>query len=290
MKRKIRLTRRMEPYLYLLPALVYFGIFSFYPFIKTVIYTFFTVNANGQVKEFAGMTNYIRVLSDALFLKSVMNTLIYVILASPIAIVIALLLAVLANKKTRTSSLYETMFSLTMAMSMSVTAMIFKIMYNPNIGIINKLSGTRINWLNDSQYAMVSMSFISVWMNIGYNFLFLLAAVRGVSDELLESADIDGASLYQKVKSIILPLISPTVFFLICNSLAKNIIMSGLPIILTEGGPKGSTTTMIYYMYKQAFGNMSYNDAYTSAVIAFLFTLAAMLISFAFEKKGVHYS
>lgn len=282
--------KKIEPYVYLLPALAYFCIFSFYPFLKTVILTFFTLNANGQVKGFAGLENYIHVLTDELFLKSIWNTLIYVVLASPVAIIIALILSVLANKRTRTSSIYETMFSLTMAMSMSVTAMIFKIMYNPNIGIINKLLMTKINWLNDPNYAMVSLSMISVWMNIGFNFLFLLAAVRGVPGELLESADIDGASLFQKVTRIILPMISPTLFFLVCTSLAKNIIMSGLPIILTEGGPKGSTTTMIYYMYKQAFGNMNYNAAYAAAVITFLFTLVAMIISFSFEKKGVHYS
>lgn len=281
---------KLEPYLYLLPALIYFAVFSFYPFLKTVGLTFFTVNAGGQVKKFAGFGNYVHVLTDGAFLKSIGNTLLYVALASPVAIVIALILAVLASKKTRTSSLYETMFSLTMAMSMSVTAMIFKIMYSPNIGMLNKLLGTKLNWLNDSKYAMVSISMISVWMNIGFNFLFLLAAVRGVPAELLESSDMDGANLYKKVTGVILPLISPTVFFLICTSLAKNIIMSGLPIILTEGGPEGSTSTMIYYMYKQAFGNRNYNDAYAAAVITFLFTLLAMGISFSFEKKGVHYT
>ena len=281
---------KIEPYIYLSPALIYFAVFSFYPFLRTIGLTFFTVSADGNVKAFAGLDNYIHVLTDPAFLRSIWNTVVYVILASPLAIFIALILAVLANKKTRTSSIYETMFSLTMAMSMSVTAMIFKIMYNPNVGLINKLLGTKINWLNDAKYAMVFMSFISVWMNIGFNFLFLLAAIRGVPGELLESADIDGASLYKKVTKVILPMISPTVFFLICTSLAKNIIMAGLPIILTEGGPKGSTSTMIYYMYKQAFGNMSYNDAYAAAVITFLFTLIATLISFSFEKKGVHYS
>lgn len=282
--------KKIEPYVYLLPALIYFIIFSFYPFIKTILMTFFTVTANGEVKNFAGLTNYINVLTDELFLKSIGNTVVYVLLASPVAILIALVLAVLANKRTRTSSIYETMFSLTMAMSMSVAAMIFKIMYNPYIGVINKLLGTKINWLNNPDYAMVSLSFISVWMNIGFNFLFLLAAVRGVPEELLESADIDGANLYKKVTKVIIPMISPTVFFLICTSLAKNIIMSGLPIILTEGGPDGSTTTMIYYMYKQAFGNMNYNNAYAAAVITFVFTLICMMISFSFEKKGVHYS
>ena len=289
-KAMIKKIKRIEPYIYLLPALIYFAIFSFYPFIKTIFLTFFTVDANGEVRSFAGISNYVDVLTDELFIKSIANTIIYVLLASPVAILIALILAVLANKKTRPSGIYETMFSLTMAMSMSVAAMIFKIMYNPYIGIINKLLGTKINWLNDSSYAMVSLSFISVWMNIGFNFLFLLAAVRNVPGELLESSDIDGAGFVKKVIKVIIPLISPTVFFLICTSLAKNIIMSGLPIILTEGGPEGSTTTMIYYMYKQAFGNMNYNRAYAAAVITFIFTLICMIISFSFEKKGVHYS
>ena len=281
---------KLEPYLYLTPALIYFTIFSFYPFIKTVLSSFFVLDANGVVKGFAGLDNYVKVLMDPLFIQSIFNTLLYVVLASPVAIIIALIVALVANKKTRTSSIYETMFSLTMAMSMSVTAMIFKIMYNPNIGIINKLLQTKINWLNDSKYAMLSLSAISVWMNIGFNFLFLLAAIRGVPNELLVSCLIDGATGFQRVRRVILPLISPTVFFLICNSLAKNVIMSGLPIILTQGGPKGSTTTMIYYMYKNAFNNMNYNYAYASAIITFLLTLVLMLISFSFEKKGVHYS
>lgn len=283
-----RVIKKVEPYIYLLPALVYFGIFFFYPFIKTVISTFFSVNANGQIQHFVGLSNYGQVIQDTLFQKSIVNTCIYVVMASPLAIIIALILAILANKKTRASSIYETMFSLTMAMSLSVTAMIFKIMYNPNIGIIDKLIGTKINWLNDPKYAMISISFISVWINIGYNFLFLLSAIRNVPEDVLESAYMDGVNIFQKVKNIILPMISPTVFFLICNSLAKNIIMAGLPIILTDGGPNGSTTTMIYYMYKQAFGNMNYNSAYAAAVLTFIFTSIAMGISFAFEKKAYH--
>ena len=281
---------KLEPYVYLTPALVYFTIFSFYPFLRTVVSSFFVLDANGVAKGIAGLSNYAKVLKDPLFIQSIFNTLLYVVLASPVAIIIALLLALVANKKTHSSSIYETMFSLTMAMSMSVTAMIFKIMYNPNIGIINKLLQTKINWLNDPKYSMLSLSAISVWMNIGFNFLFLLAAIRSVPAELLESSLIDGANSFQRVRKVILPMISPTVFFLICSSLAKNVIMAGLPIILTEGGPQGSTTTMIYYMYKNAFNNMNYNYAYASAILTFLLTLVLMLISFSFEKKGVHYS
>lgn len=285
----ILLKKRVEPYLYILPSIMFFTLFSFYPFIKTVITSFFIVNAKGDFKGFAGFSNYINVLTDEAFLKSIWNTTIYVILASPVAIIIALVLALLANKKTRTSSIYSTMFALTMAMSLAVSAMIFKIMYSPSIGIINKIFQLEVNWLNDPKIAMVSLSFITVWINIGFNFLFLLAAIRGVPESLLENAELEGCNALQKARHVVVPLISPIVFFLICNSLARNIIHAGLPIILTDGGPRGSTSTMIFYMFQQAFASGNYNNAYASAVITFIFSLAAILISFSFEKKGVHY-
>lgn len=88
---------------------------------------------------------------------------------------------------------YETLFAVTMAMSMSVSAMIFKLAYNPNIGILNYILGVKINWLNDKHYAMVAISIIATWMNVGYNFIFLLAAVRNIPQEILESCELDGA-------------------------------------------------------------------------------------------------
>lgn len=286
-KKKMKFS--IEPYLYLLPALLFFCVFSFYPFARTIVSSLFEINARSQIIGFAGLGNYIRVFGDPNFIRSIGNTAIYVALASPAAIIIALILAILANKKTRTSSIYETMFALTMAMSTAVSAMIFNTMYSPSIGIINKIFMTRINWLNDPNIAMFSLSFIAVWMNIGFNFLFLVTAIRNVPEELLESSDIEGANLIQKIWHIVLPTISPTVFFLICNSLARNIIMAGLPIILTQGGPQGSTSTMIFYMFRQAFGNSNFNNAYAAAIITFIFSLILIQISFLFEKRMVHY-
>lgn len=286
---KKRFSKKVEPFIYLLPAAVFFGIFTFYPFVKTIYSSFFLVNAKGEIRNFVGLENYIHVLSDPKFIKSIGNTLLYVALSSPVAIAVALVLAMLCCNKTKTSSLYETMFAITMAMSLSVTAMIFNLLYNPTIGVLNHLVGQKIRWLGDPKIAMVSLSIIAVWMNIGYNFLFLLAAVRGVPGELLESAEVDGAGSVKKVFKIVIPLISPTVFFLICNSLAKNMMMSGLVLILTEGGPQGSTQTMISYMFQQSINNQNYNDGFAAAIIAFILTFVAMCLSFAFEKKGVHY-
>lgn len=288
-KKKRRFFKRVEPFLYLGPSAVFFIIFIFYPFIKTIVNSFFLVNSKGEVRYFVGLENYIHVLTDASFIQSIKNTLVYVAMASPVAIVIALVLAMLCCNKTKTSSLYETMFAVTMAMSLSVTAMIFNLMYNPTIGVLNHLLQKQIRWLGDPKIAMIALSIISVWMNIGYNFLFLLAAVRGVPKDVLESAEVDGAGILRRSVSVVLPLISPTVFFLICNSLAKNMMMSGLVLILTEGGPRGSTQTMISYMFQQTINNQNYNDGYAAAIIAFIFTFIALCMSFAFEKKGVHY-
>lgn len=289
LKKKRRLGKRIEPFLYLIPAFVFFIGFSYYPFAKTVFSSFFMVDSMGRIKEFVGLDNFASVLTNPAFLQSIKNTLIYVVLSSPLAILIALALAMVANNKKKLSPVYEMLFAITMAVSMSVAAMIFQLMYNPTIGILNYLLGTDINWLNDKKIAMVAVSLIAVWMNIGYNFLFLLSAIRGISTDLLESADIDGANGLKKTFKIIVPIISPTVFYLICNSLAKNMMMSGLVLILTQGGPQGSTETMISFMYKQSVNNLNYNDAYAAAIIAFIITSIAMAFSFTFEKKGVHY-
>ena len=128
--------KRIEPWLWLMPALVFFLVFTYYPFIKTVVSSFFVVNKMGVFKQFAGFDNYVRVLKDRSFQTAIQNTFIYVLLASPVSILIALLLALVAAKKRTMSVAYETLFAVTMAMSMSVSAMIFKLAYNPNIGIL----------------------------------------------------------------------------------------------------------------------------------------------------------
>lgn len=289
-QRKKKVGKKIEPFLYLLPAIVFFIGFTYYPFFKTVFSSFFLVNSMGEAREFVGLENYIHILTNPAFLQSIKNTIIYSLISSPVAIFIALMLAMVANKKTKMSPLYETMYMITMAVSMSVAAMIFQLMYNPTIGVLNHFLGTHLNWLNDKKIAMIALSLIAVWMNIGYNFLFILSAVRGISADVLESAEIDGANMFQRTFKVIVPIISPTVFYLICNSLAKNMMMSGLVLVLTQGGPQGSTETMISFMYKQSVNNLNYNDAYAAAVIAFILTGLAMMLSFAFEKKGVHYS
>lgn len=288
-RKKKTLFQRIEPVLYLAPAFLFLGLFVYYPFFKTVVESFFLVNSMGEVREFVGFENYLNVLQNSKFIQAIGNTLKFVVFTVPFSVGVAFILAMVASKKRPASPLYETMFSLPMAMSMSVSAMIFELMFSPTLGIVNALTGLNINWLNDKETALGVVIAIQVWMNLGYNFLFILSAIRGVPVEIFEAAELDGITPWAKGIKIVMPMVSPTLFFLMCNSLAKMLMMSGLSLILTKGGPSGSTETMISFMYKQLTENANYNNAYAAAVIAFLITLVATAITFLYEKKGVNY-
>lgn len=279
----------IEPYLWLAPTIILFAVFTFYPFIKTAYMSLFIVNSMGETKRFVGLGNYLYIFQDDKFVKSIINTFVYVLISVPASKVIGLLLALLANRKRKTSPIYEVLFSLPMAMSMSVSAIIFQLLYNPAFGAINYIFHLKINWLNDERYAMLAIGIISIWMSSGYAFLFMLAAVRNVPGDILESADLEGASWWQKVRYIYLPLTSPTMFFLICTSLASSMMMTALVNVLTDGGPFHSTQTIIHYMYSQFAVAGNYTNAFPAAIVAFILAAAVTWLSFLYEKKGVHY-
>lgn len=288
-KRKKTAFEKIEPALYLAPAFFFLGLFVYYPFLRTFVSSFFLQNSMGVIREFVGLENYVNVLKNPKFIQAIGNTIKFVLFSVPFTVGLSFLLAMMANRKTTLSPVYETLFSLPMAMSMSVSAMIFELMFSPTLGIVNALLNSNIQWLNDKDTALGVVIAIQVWMNLGYNFLFILAAIRGLPVDIFEAADLDGVNAWNKGIKIVMPMISPTLFFLMCNSLAKMLMMSGLSLILTNGGPNGTTETMISFMYKQTVENANYNAAYASAVIAFLITLVATAITFMYEKKGVNY-
>ena len=219
-KKAKRLSKQIEPYFYLLPAFVFLIGFVYYPFVKNGWLSLNIVNQFREIKNFAGLKNYARVLSDPDFLQAVRNTFVYVLVTIPISMVIAYFLACLARKKRKTSLVYETLFALSMATSDAVMAMIFQLMYSEQMGIINKLLDFKIGWLTDPKYALLSLMIIQIWHNIGYNFLFMLSALRGLPQEVIESANLDGSVGLTLHRRVILPMISPTMFFLLIKDIA----------------------------------------------------------------------
>lgn len=284
-----RTGRTVRPYLWLLPAFILFFVFTFYPFLQTVYKSLFIVDATGHAKRFVGFENYAYIFSDERFLVALKNTFWFVLLTVPLSKVIGFALAMLANKKRRFSAFYETSFALPMAMAASVIAMIFQLLYVSPLGIINGILGVDIRWLTDARYALLAISIIQIWLSSGYAFVFLLSAIRGVPRELVESAAIDGATPLRQVFSIYLPIISPTMFYLVFTDIAYGMMMMSLVNILTNGGPSNSTMTLMQYIFRQFNATGNYTNANPAAVIAFLLTFAVTMLTFTWEKKGVHY-
>lgn len=289
MKRSGGLLKRLEPYLYLLPAILFFAVFVYYPFLKNETLSFFTLDKFRHVKGFTGLTNYIRIFNDPKFIQAIGNTLIYVFITVPVSMVFGYLLALLCRKKRRFSVVYEAMFALSMASSASVVAMIFQLAYNPSMGIINKMFGLSVNWLNDPKMALISIMIIQIWANIGYNFIFILSGLRGISEDVIESSSIDGVKGLKLQTKIILPMISPTLLFLCVKDLAYAMTTASFTLILTNGGPNGATETMISYIYKKAITGTNYNAAFAATTVCFALSAVLMVISMAFEGKKVHY-
>ena len=284
-----KLFQKVEPYLYLLPALIVILTFTYYPFLQNVINSTYIVNAAGLRKNFVGLENYRKILTNPVFLQAIKNTIIFAACTIPFSLIVGLILALIAREKTKLSPVYEALFSLPMAMSLSVMAVIFQLMLNPTLGIVNKTLGLELNWLRESLTALPALIAMEVWLNIGFNFLFLLTAIRNIPEEILESAKMDGANRWVRLYHIILPCISPTMLFLIVSSIAKEMIASGLTLILTQGGPDGKTETIVSFIYKNSILNQNYNVGYAASVIGFILTFIFVLISFIYEKKGVHY-
>ncbi len=283
--------RRWTPYLFLLPVFVFFITFYYYPFFRTIFTSFAVTDAAGQLKKMVGLKNFQIIFKRKDFWTILLNTLRFVPMIAIPTLVLGLLLALFANKPMPgVSRFVETTFSLPMAIASASAALVWALIYNPVIGVGNYLLGTNINWLADENYAMFSVALVTVWLQIGSNFIFLLTALRGVPGDLVESAMIDGANGWKKFFHITLPMISPTLFFVIFMDIMGSFQAFGQIRILTQGGPGISTRVLVYDIYLEAFMNYRFGSACAESLILFVLMLGVTIVQFRFENKGVHYA
>lgn len=288
-KRKKPFLQAVKPYLFLVPILVFAIGFVYYPFFTTFTHSFSIVNAKGQITGFAGLENFSSLFSRSIFQTALKNSLLLTALNVPLTLVITLGLALLTNKKRRFSSIYETMFTLPMAISMSMAAMIFKVLLNPTVGYLNYALGINIGWFTDKKVALYGILQVTLWMGIAFDFLLFLSAVRGMPEQLIEAATIDGAGPVTRLFRIRLPLLSPTIFYVVCTNMVLAMMTSGPVMIITQGGPARSTTTLIYLMFTSGYGSSNYSLAACVSIISFALTFGFTALAFVFERRAVHY-
>ena len=278
--------------LFSLPSLIIAFIFSIYPLIKTFIYAFSFTDEKGKIVEFAGFENFIELFTDPSFYLSILATFKFAVITVFFSITIALFLAILCNEKIKGIGFFRTIFSSSLGVSISASASIVLFMFHPSLGVINEIikffGGVPLNWLTDSKYALITVAISTIWMNIGFGFLVLTAGLQNISTDIDESCAIDGASYFNKLFKITLPLLSPSIFYLTITTTLKAFQGFGQVDILTGGGPNNGTNFLVYSIYKTAFSSYRFDYASVQGVILLIIIISIMLFKSKLEKK-VHY-
>ncbi len=279
----------IKPYLFLLPMLALAAGFVYYPFIRTLAQSFSLVNFRGEITGFAGLDNFRYLFSRREFSIAMLNTLRLMGVNVPVTVVLTLLLAWFSSRRRALSPIYETMLAMPMTVSMAAITLIFKVLLNPTVGFVNYALGLRVGWYTDRHTAMSGILLLTIWMGIGFNYLLFLSAFRGIPKELTDSARLDGAGPLRTLFYIQLPLVSPTILYVLCTNMVQAMMTNGPILILTQGGPSRATTTLIYMMYTAGYSSSNYSLAAAVSMVAFAMTLAFTIGIFLLERKRVHY-
>ena len=278
---------KLTAFIFILPAVLGTLIFIVIPVIFSFSLSFINWDLLSPM-SFAGLNNYREVLTDSSFLQVLINTFVFAISTSVFAVIIPLVLACILNNKIRGSNFYKTAYFLPFITPMIVIAIVWQWIFDPNIGLLNQLFHLNIKWLYDARFAMPALITVSVWKLIGYNMIIFLSGLSTINQELLEAAKIDGANTWQTFKNVTLPLLSPTIFFVIVITTISSFQVFDLIYIMTEGGPDNSTMVMVYSIYKYAFEFFDIGKASAIAYILFAIIFVLVLAQWKLRKKIVY--
>ncbi|TAK58538.1 MAG: sugar ABC transporter permease [Dehalococcoidia bacterium] len=277
----------------LAPSIALFSAFVFYPLVKTVYLGFFRSDPFGLHTTFVGFDQYVDVLTSSSFHRSLWTTALFALYTVPTGLVLGLGLALLAHQKLRGMFVFRMIFSSTVATSVAVASVMWLTLLNPSIGILNyglRESGfTPVNWLNDTRWALPAVSLTTIWLNLGFTFIVILAGLQTIPHELQESANVDGAGAVSRFFNVTLPMLSPTLLFAIVVLTINAFESFGQIDILTQGGPLDRTNVIVYSIYTQGFRNLNEGVAAAQGLSLFVIVLTLTLVQFRFLEKRVFY-
>ena len=291
-KRKA-LRKNLIAYSFIAPNFLGFAIFTLGPIIFAFILALLQWNGSKAPMVFVGLKNFQRLFTDSLFHTALWNTILYSLGTVPLTMFFALLLAVILNQKVHFRNFFRTVSFFPYVASLVAVAVVWNMIFNPAKGPVNLFLSWLFNisedklpgWAADKHWAMITVIMFSVWKNMGYYMVIYLAGLQGISPELYEAGDLDGASKWQKFKYITLPQLSATTFFVSVMLTIDCFKVYDQIYMITQGGPGTSTLVLVYHIYNTAF--ISWNLGYASAVAIVLFVLVLIvtLIQFRAEKK-----
>ncbi len=293
MQRRTLFEGRLLPYLLVAPQLLVTAIFFLWPAGQAVKASFLRQDAFGIRTQFVWFENFTALFEDELYRQSAWNTVIFAVCVTALAMGIALLFAVFADRDIRARGAYRTLMIWPYAIAPAVAAVLWIFLFHPQIGLFGRmLNNAGVHWdykLNGTQAMMVVIA-ASAWKQVSYNFIFFLAGLQSIPRAVIEAAQIDGAGAWRRFRTITFPLLSPTTFFLIIvNVVYACFDTFGVIHALTQGGPGKATETLIYKVYVDGVVNLDLGSSSAQSVILMAVVMILTMIQFRFVERRVHY-
>lgn len=288
------LARFFEAFAYLVPSFIIFLAFVFIPLVRTFWLGTELTNPIGKPVASVGFRQYASLFSEPGFLNSLLRSFQFAIYTVPSTIIVSILLAMLGNLKLRRIAVFRIFYSFPIAVSAATTSLIFMYLFHPALGTVNyllSLLGIKpVPWLVSAATALPALSITTVWLQLGLNTIILLAGMQDISEDLYASARIDGAGAWRLFRSITLPLLTPTLFFLLVVDTLADFQTFTQVQIMTSGGPVESTNLLVFSIYRQFYFNGQYGYAAAQSVMLFLIMLCLTIIQFGVLERRVHYA
>ncbi len=274
-------------WLFLMPAVLGILIFIIIPVICSFGLSFTQWDLLGDIK-FVGLENYKEIFNDKVFYQILGNTVTFAVATSTFGVIIPLVLAYILQSKIRGAEFFKVAYFLPFVTPMIVVGVVWEWIFDPNIGFLNSTLHQHLNWLYDSNLALPSLILVSVWKLIGYNMVIFLSAFGTIPQSIFEAVKIDGANEWQTFKNITVPMLSPTIFFVVIITAISSFQVFDLIYLMTEGGPQNSTNVLVYAIYKNAFEYFNVGHSCALAYVLFVIILILTLAQWYSRKKFIY--
>lgn len=282
----------MWGWLFILPTVIGLIVLNIIPIFQTIYQSFFKTGDFGRGNIFVGLENYVKVFGDSEVWQSLINTFKYAIVEVPFSIAIALVLAVLLNRKMKGRSAYRTIIFLPMVAAPAAVAMVWRWLFNSDFGLLNNVFNLNVKWVSDPKIAVYSIAVIGVWSVLGYNMVLFLSGLQEIPHDYYEAAQIDGATGVKSFFHITIPLLSPTIFFVLITRVIGSLqVFDLMYMVMDKSNPAlEKTQSLVYLFYKYAFINK--NMGYGSAIVVLLLVITMIITVFQMigQKKWVFYN
>ncbi len=281
------------PYLLILPTFIFVGVFTLYPTLRVLYDSLFLANLAVKQPEFIGLGNYAALAQDPVFQQVILNTFAYVLITVPVSVFLALVLAILLNRKFRALGLYRLAFFYPAVLPMVSAATIWMFMYTPGYGLVNLLLQTfhipSQNFLGEANLALAALMVLGIWKQTGYFMIFYLAGIQGLPHDIFEAADLDGAGAVSQARYLTLPLLIGTTLFVTTIAVVNAFETVDQIYIMTGGGPVNATNMLLFHLWETLFNFNNTGQASALSVILIAVLLIFTASNYLYSERRATY-